>query len=352
MTFARLASVSLLFVSVASGCSTAHGVEPGGDAGSLGDAAPDAAAHACHLASPAPEPVFAGEGCYCDGPFVVRGDVAYRQSFMLEVIDVSVPGAPQLVTSVSSSAVFAADLAIVGDVLFTAGGSVERFDLTDPRAPVSLGTIELGGHVEAMALGAQRLVASITREDGTRALVAVDVRDPRGPVIGGSVELGARSVSTIAMHGTIALAAAMDASGSGASAQILALDASAAAAPRVVGTLETALSYLASVAVHDDRLFVGGIETGVRAIDVGDPSAMRELGLVVASVPGQQAVSVSGDVLVVSGQGLSLFDLGSPELALLGQTAPTFDSPHAALAGAQLLGSGGNALFSVPLDCE
>lgn len=343
--------VLAIAVGLLSACSGAHVIDPAPDAAPVPSDA-GAATRSCHLGSPAPAPAFAGEGCYCDGPFVVRGDLAYRQSYMLEVIDVSTPGSPHLVTSVSSQAVFAADVAVEGDVLFAAGGVLERFDLADPRAPVSLGALEVGGHVEAMALAEHRLVVSISRDDLTHALVAIDVTSPRTPVLGAASELGAFDVSTIAMRGTIALAAAMDTSGAGASAQILALDARDVAAPRRVGALDANVSFLASVGVHDTRLFVGGLETGVTAIDVGDPSAMRTLGVVIPATPGAQAVAISGDVLVVSGQGLSLYDLAAPGLSPLGHADPTSDSPHAAIAGAQLLGSGGNALFSIPLDCR
>ena len=346
--FLALASVVALALP---GCSGAHTL-PSEDAGAPSGDADAPVPRACRLASPAPAPAFAGQGCYCDGPFVVRGTLAYRQSYELEVIDVSVPGAPRLVTSVPQQAVFSTDVDVVGEVLFASGGVLERFDLADPIAPVSLGVTDVGGHVEAMATLGSRMVVSITREDRSHAIVPIDVTDPRRPVLGTPVELGTLGAGSVAMRGTIALAAALDTSVASGPARLVAIDVADVRAARVVGTLETTSSFLSSVAVHDERLFVGGIETGVRAFDVSDPAAMRDLGIVVPSTPGQQAVTISGDVLVVSGQGLGLYDLSAPGLPFLGRTDPTSDSPHAQLAGAQLLGSGGNNMFSVPLTCD
>jgi hypothetical protein len=344
----------LLAIAVA-GCSGAHVIDA--DTGSLdrdggGLVLPDAAPGSCHLASPPPLPAFAGEGCYCDGPFVVRGDVAYRQSYQLEVIDVSVPGAPQLVTSLTSSAVFADDIDIVGDVLFTAGGSLERFDLADPRAPVSLGRTDLGGFVESMAAGPSRVVVAMTREDRSHVLLSIDASDPRAIHLGTPLALDVYGVGAMALLGNVAFGVAMDGTGGSRVARVIAVDVADIMAPRVLGTLDTPVAYLASVGIHDRRLFVSGIESGVRAIDISDPTALRDLGLVLADEPGAQAVAVTGDVLVVAGSGLRLYDLSTPAMTLLGRTDPTSDSPHAVVTRNQLLGSGGNALFSIPLACD
>jgi hypothetical protein len=344
----RFLSLSLS-LSIAA-CSGSHDL-PITDAGSPpGDAGPTT--RACHLASPAPTPAFAGEGCYCDGPFVVRGDLAYRQSYMLEVIDVSMPGAPRLVGSVAQQAVFSTDVDVVGDVLFASGGVLERFDLSDPRAPLSLGTTDVGGNVEAMTTLGARMAVAITREDMTHAIVPIDVTDPRAPIVGTAVELGPLSAGSLAMRGTTVLAAALDTTVAMGTSRIVAVDVADVHAARTVGTLDAPVDFLASAGVHDTRLFVGGIETGVHAYDVSDPTSMRDLGVVIDAMPGAQAVAVSGDVLVVSGSGLALYDLASPSLAFLGRTDPTSDSPHAIVTGTQLLGSGGNALFSVPLTCD
>ena len=331
------------------GCSGAHVLETDG-----GTVSPDAApiTQTCHLASPPPLPAFAGEGCYCDGPFVVRGETAYRQSYHLEVIDVSVPGAPRLVTSLASSAVFADDIDVLGDVLFTAGGSLERFDLADPHAPVSLGATDVGGFVESMAVGAARVVVVVTRENQSHALVPIDASDPRAIRLGTPLELGHYGVGAIAMRGSVAFGVAMDTTVASTIARVIAIDVGDTSAPRMVGTLDTPVAYLTSVGIHDSRLFVSGIESGVRAIEIGDPTAMRDLGLVLADEPGAQAVAITGDVLVVAGSGLRLYDLSSAAMTLLGRTDPTSDSPHAVVTRTQLLGSGGNALFSIPLACD
>jgi len=331
------------------GCSGAH-LQSLSDAGAEGpDAAP--VVRSCHLGSPPPAPAFAGEGCYCDGPFAVRGGVAYRQSYMLEVIDVSTAGAPHLVTSLPSHAFYASDVGIVGDVLVSAGGALELFDLRAPLAPVSLGTVDVGGEVHAMAVSNGRIVVSITRADQSNALVVLDASDPRAVRVGAALELGALGVGSLAMRGTVAFGAAMDLTGTTPS-RVVAIETADVSTPRMLGSLVAPVTYLATVGLHDTRLFVSGLETGVRVVDVADPAAMRDLGVAIEGVPGAMAVAVTNDVLVVAGQGLSLYDLSTPTLTPMGRTEPTADSPHAMIVGNQLLGSGGNALFSIPLACD
>jgi hypothetical protein len=339
-------------LSLTLGCSGAHLLEV--DGGASADAAPDAApvSRVCRLPPAATPAVLAGEGCYCDGPFVVRGDLAYRQSFLLEVIDVGVPGAPQLVASVPSRAVFAADVAVIGDVLFAAGGELESFDLADPRAPVSRGLTALGGQVEAMATDDTRLLVVITREDQSHALVTIDATDPRALHIGGALELGTDTVQTLALRGDFAFAIAMDLTGAAGTARVISFDVSDAAAPRMLDALPAEVGWLASLGLHDHRLFVSGIETNVTAIDVSDPSALRDLGVVLEITSGARAVAISGDVLVVGGSSLELYDLAAPGMTSLGATEVVSDTPHAVVTGTQLLGSGGNALFSIPLACD
>lgn len=342
-------SLALFLALSAVGCSDVHAL-PLIDAGSplVPDSAPSPS-RSCRVASPSPMPAWAGEGCYCDGPFAVRGTFAYRQTYRLETIDISVPGAPRLLGSQASHAFYSSDVGVVGDVLFTAGGAMERFDLRDPAHPTSLGVLDIGGQATAMAIDGARVVAAIARDATSSALVPIDAHDPRAPVVGRAVELGALGVGTIALRGTLAFAAARDAGGA---SRIVAIDFADVRAPRMLGTLATSVSWLASVGVHDSRLFIGGLDTGVRAIDVSDPSAMRDLGVVIAAAPGEQAVAVTGDVLVVSGSGLALYDLASPGLAPLGHTDVAANAPHALIADGQLLGSSGSALFSIPLDCR
>jgi hypothetical protein len=103
------------------------------------------------------------------------GTTLYRLSFALEVLDLANPARPRLVTSVPHEARFSADVAIVGGVLFAAGGPLERFDLTSPLSPVSLGVLDVGGETGALAADGARLVLAIRH--GPRAGGHHGVRD-------------------------------------------------------------------------------------------------------------------------------------------------------------------------------
>lgn len=345
-------------------CTDSHTV--GDDAGpredtrpSLADAsAPDAsiaidAGAGCRLGDGSPSPSV-GEGCFCDGPFVVRDALAYRLSFALEVIDVGDPSAPTLLTSVPQQASFASDIAIVGDVLFAAGGALERFELSNPRAPTSLGTIELGGGATAMAVEGDAMVVALRRDDASHAVLAIDASDPRALTMRAPIELGSREASVLVLRGDVAFAVVTDET---AEASVIALDLLEGLVldtlPRRAGS-----GNLAAMVETAGHLFVSDLSAGVSLIDASDPSALVDRGLVPLETEFVFSIDRSGERLAVMGNGVWLYDATDPRaLRPLGHSELASDRGHAALlrdpSGAEtLLTSGGNGLTAIPLDCE
>lgn len=352
-----------LFASLLSvaGCTGSH-VAPMGDAGIATDAAPaDAAlvidasapdahvAMGCRLAMPDVEPTSVGEGCFCDGPFAVRNDVAYRLSFMLEVIDLADADHPVLVTSAAQEARYSADVEIVDDVLFAAGGALERFDLTSPLAPVSLGLVDLGGEATALAADGADLVVAIRRGDMSHAIIAIDATDPRALVLGAPIELGVNEASALALEGSTAFAIVQDA-GTAASS-LLAIDLAGGSVADTI-SLGTGSS-LAAIVAHAGHVFVSHLSDGARLFDAASPAALVDLGPVALEATTVFSLASTGDRLIVLGGGAWLYDMSSPRaLAPLGHADWASDLGHAELFGSNLLVSGGNALVSLPLTCD
>ncbi len=331
------------------GCTGSH-VAPRADAGASTDAAPDSSiATTCRLTATTSTPGSAGEGCYCDGPFAVRGEVAYRLSFMLEVIDLHDADHPVLVTSVPQEARYSNDVEIVGDVLFAAGGALERFDLSDPLAPVSMGAVDLGGEATAMGVDGDQLVIAIRRDDGSHAIVAIDASDPRALVIGAPIELGANEASALTRAGSTAFAILQDVAAGGAS--LAAIDL---ATGRIASTLpQGSAASLSAIVAHRGHLFVSRLGEGVQLVDATTPTALVDLGLVALEVTNAFSLDLTGDRLVVLGGGAWLYDVSDPRaLVPLGATDWTSDLGHAELLGDHLLVSGGNQLVSLPLACD
>jgi hypothetical protein len=343
-------------------CTDSHTAD---DAGLLDDAAvlpPDAALDAgprdtgtfdsgCRLTEEALFSAQVGEGCFCDGPFVVQGELAYRLSFALEVIDLNEPSAPVLVISVPQRASFSSDIAIVGDVLFTAGGALERFDLADPRAPVSIDLIELDGSATAMAVDGASMAVAIRRDDGSHAILAIDASDPRALVIGAPIELGNGEVGTLLVRGDVAFAAVTDVSGE---ASLLAIDLLEGV---TLDSIARGTGSLTAMVAHAGHLFVSDLSDGVTLIDATDPSALVDLGVIPLETEYVFSLGLSGDRLVVMGDGAWLYDASNPRaLRPLGHAALASDRGHAGLLvdgdRETLVLSGGNGLTTVPLVCE
>jgi len=309
---------------------------------------------ACRLTDVVTSPPSVGEGCFCDGPFVLRGELVYRLSFALEVIDVSDLSAPVLVTSVPQQASYSLDIAIVGDVLFTAGGALERFDLTESRAPVSMGLIELGGSVTAMAVDGASMVLAIRRDDATHAILAIDASDPRALVMGEPIEVDTREATALVVRGDVAFAVLTDES---AEASVVSLDLLEGVVLDTIAR-RTGSGNLAAIVDHAGHLFVSDLSEGVTLIDARDPGALIDRGLVPLETEYVFSLGLSEERLVVMGSGIWLYDATDPRaLAPLGHAELASDRGHATLlrgvdGSETLLTSGGNGLSVIPLVCD
>lgn len=310
----------------------------------------DAPPGACRLEDPAEPPPAVGEGCFCNGPFAVRGSFAYRLAFMLEAIDLSDPDAPVVVTSVANEARYSTAVAIVDDVLFAAGGALEAFDLSDPRAPTSLGAIALDGEAVAMAVDGERLVVAIRRPDESHAILGIDASDPRDVTLGPLVEIGTSAPNALAVGGTVAYAVLM-AIPSGAPS-LVSVDLVEGV---VLDELDRPMgaASLPAMALLPGTLFVSAIGHGVDRIDVTDPSSLVALGPVSEATMSVFSLGLTGDRLMVMGDGVALFDASDPRaLVPLGRATSASDLGHAEIVGTHLVVSGGNSLSALPLTCD
>lgn len=137
-----------------------------------------------------------GDGCFCQGPFATRGDLAYRAAYDLEVHDVSggdvrvIARIPQARPSSEGAVVIAADHVFVG------GLGVEVFDLATPETPASVATMETGQVVD-LAVDGTTLFAAVEDGEAMARLVALDVSTPASPREVGSLALDGRPGSVL-----------------------------------------------------------------------------------------------------------------------------------------------------------
>lgn len=202
----------------------------------------------------------------------------------LAVIDVSDATAPQLAASVKSEVTGAPEAVLVdrdaGRVYLAdgAGGNMRWLRRTAPGVLVEGGTLDLGGQPVAMARGAGRRLAVANARLGLQLLDGGDgtgAADPRqlGLLFSPSF------VEGVALDARRGLAFLADAYGG-----VLALDPGSAGLPRVVGRLFTGAA-THDLALDGDRAYVADSSAGLRAVDLADPTAPRDLGA--ADTPGE-----------------------------------------------------------------
>jgi hypothetical protein len=84
--------------------------------------------------------------CFCQGALTVDGDTLYRQSYGIEVFDISAPGAPMLLDTIEETGVSDGDVVVFDGHLVSATNvflTLNVYSLADPRAPTPAGTMML-----------------------------------------------------------------------------------------------------------------------------------------------------------------------------------------------------------------
>ena len=225
--------------------------------------------------------------CYLDGP-------------MFQVLDVSSPGSPVSVGSMTlpattSSLVLKGSIAYVGDQ----ESGFHVVDLGDPTAPQVVGSLDLGSEpLYGMALmGNYVLVAA--SESG---LQIIDVSNPAAPVIAGS--LAQKFSVSVALSGSYAFVA-------NGSYEMSIVDVSDPAAPQVVGTFEEH-ERIADMTVAGSVLYASSGTFGLIVLDISNPVSPVRVGSVFAMFDGEpeytgpldgrriHGVYVSGDYVYIA----------------------------------------------------
>lgn len=341
------------------GCGESHTTVPGTDAGPVADAPPsaDVGLRACSLGPTAMPPPAVGDACFCDGPFVVSGDLVYRHGFDLEVIDVSAPRSPTLVRHVARRDGFAEGIAVAGRSLVVAGTVLEVFDLTDPRTPASASSIDFGtgGMASDVVADGDFVWVGSTDESRVGAIEAMEASDPSSLVRHGRLELGARFTVRALAVGEGALFALVDEE-LDASPFLTATLVSITLDPDAPIRLDTVplprSASLGQLATENGLVAVSLLGEGTTLFDGHDPSNLERLVEIEGSTG---ATAFFGDLAVLPNEtgAFTLYDVTSPSAprSLASLTIGT-DTAHAAFLGDAILVSGGWGMAAVPYDCD
>jgi hypothetical protein len=252
----------------------------------------------------------------------------------LRVIDVSDPRAPVEVGSLELPFRGEPQLQVVDGVAYVAAGlsGLHVIDLSDPAAPAELATLDLGvPNATAMAAGDGRVYLG-SGASGPRGLPldallqVVDVSDPQAPAVLGALPLTELAEDIDAVGDLLYVAGI----GPGPSGVLRVIDVSDPTAPLGIAAVPTTAGL--GVAVAAERAYVAGwvppsgsplpASPGFVVFDVSDPHAPVEIGSVACCGNGGD-VEVSGNLVHLAfGGGLQAIDVSDPAApALLGAVA-------------------------------
>jgi hypothetical protein len=136
----------------------------------------------------------------CAGAVAVSGGYAYvvhASCASLDVIDISDPESPQIVSQLSTGA--ASDVAVSGNYAYLAGDDGLRvLDVTDPLHPTIVGSVAMPAPSSGLAVSESHAYVAV----GNFGLQVVDVGNPENPWIAGSVDtaLPALNVAVSGSH--------------------------------------------------------------------------------------------------------------------------------------------------------
>jgi hypothetical protein len=254
------------------------------------------------------------------------GDLAVvLEGTRLEVLDLSVETASVRLGGVST-AYFSSALAMDGTTVYLPGdGGFEVFDLSDPAAPVSAGSVALPGYGRAVRVsGGHAFVLA-----GSDGLQVIDVSDPADPRVVTSVDvLALPGMDLEGDHAFLLASNAVD-----GSRELVVVDVRDPAAPAVVGraTMGPPSNLVAPRAIDVDGgiAYVAYDTEGLRLFDVSDPTAPRFLRSFNPPATVIVDVKVTGNLGYLTTDGAFLvYDVGNPRMLrdLGGATAPASSS--------------------------
>ena len=228
-----------------------------------------------------------------------------------QVVDISMPKAPRLLSRFEADGHVAQDVAVSGDYAYWAltrwdevsQRDVTRFevlDISSPSNPVRVGGLEADGYVGDIAVSGNHAYMVLPSR-----LQVIDVSSPANPRKVGVWETSSYDCMGVALSGSYAFIAA-----GGGGLQVL--DVSNPVDPRWVGNCLTD-GWARGVAVAGGYAFIANGWAGVRVIDISNPLLPQWVGDCDSSGEAT-AVAASGDqILLADGRGgLALFQMNIP----------------------------------------
>ncbi|NJL59402.1 MAG: hypothetical protein HC887_06930 [Desulfobacteraceae bacterium] len=287
----------------------------------------------------------------------VSGSTAYVAAYTagLQVIDVSNPANPKIVSTVKASGNAASGLAtsvaISGstayvtnsDVIdFTVRGGLQVIDVSNPANPKIIGYVNTQEAAISVAISGSTAYVTDLNLNGSGSLQIIDISNSVTPKIIGNIKTQGEA-RTVAISGSIAYVA-------DSSVGLLAIDVSNPENPKIISTGNMP-AY--SVALSDSIAYVSG-NRGLQVMDVSNPANPKIIGASYGEDYIVGNIIISDSIIYGAKQdgGLKIIDVSNPSTPLLIGTIG-ITTYNAALIGKNvLIASDNNGLIIEPLPVE
>jgi hypothetical protein len=306
-----------------------------------------------------PSETSVGLGCFCEGPTVQVGNRLYRVGPELETFDIRDPARPQLVHRAPITLSSTGDIVAIGDRLIVAGSDADIVSISNPDAPVVLGTVPFEGAAVSVASDGRHAFVAVATDFREGELLVID---PTALEIKGRIALNG-GLGDVAVVGSYVYIGVRRGSGPFDVERdfVMTIDVDDLAALRVASEVEVSARalLLPTLLVHDETLWVaGGNGTPIlEAFELTSATAPRRIGVMTEDAMSDRSVihglTASRDVLFVLGSRVDIVDArdrSAPRIA--GSITATSDSHYGEFVGDHLLVSSGNALRSIPIECD
>jgi hypothetical protein len=241
----------------------------------------------------------------------VAGSVVYASGANLNIVDVSQPSSPDLLSSYPLSG---DGIAVAGHHAFVAGVNLWAVDVANPAEPVVAGSAP-GGY--GVAVAAEYAYVNALWFEGIGILRIIDVANPSSPAAIGALDTPGLARDVV-IDDEIAWIADSDAG-------LLAVDIAKPSHPQIIGRVDTENAI--DVAVVGDRAYVAdGPAGGLLVVNIENPVAPFLVGSV--DTYGANAVAVAGSYAYVAGgvSGLTIVDVSTLKPAIVGNSSMVGDN--------------------------
>ena len=255
----------------------------------------------------------------------VSGSLAYVGIGIHAIIlDVSTSTQPVMVGYSDVVTNYVNDIAIVGNHAYLLDGDLHIFDITNPVAPIKVGYLATPGDANSVKVaGTLAYIA-----DGQAGLRIVNVADPAHPVLIGSYPISGIVWDAVPIGNKVYLAV------DGSPEVLQVFDVSNPAAPVKLGAFSIPPASCSQgardVKIVGNLAYLAAICSGLRIVNVSDPTAMVEVGSYPYIVYAHD-VAVAGNYAYVAdtgpGHAINVIDVSNPSQPFLASYIGTYWGP-------------------------